>query len=512
MRTSYLTLIFCFNTSAVNSRDKMDSNLLKVFKYIDKYQEHMLDDLRKIISFKSISGSLEHQNDMQEMIRWTETRLKSLKPSYCERFDIGSHTLNGITFKLPYVIFAAFGNDPKKKTVLIYCGVDVKAADPNDWTTNPWELVKNNRDLVGRGVYKGKSQFISWLHILEAFRKQDLDLPVNFKFLIEGMSQMNSIGLENLLWTERTRFLKGIDFICVNEMEWLNSTNPCIGFGCCGISQFELICTEARKDVKPCDVIDSIIKSISDDKGNILIPKFDDDVLRITPEIEQVIDSIECDLNLIKSKMPPYMHRWDKQKILLQLWQFPSLKVDDHFTDVSCTCGKAGDSPNGISKKLTFKIVHGQTPERCTSDLFDFIPAVVQSLFMDRRFAVDCKVTSKSLKCSITDKQSPVATIIVKSLMQNQTWQEDTDSAHFLATKRATKNVFKYPMNLIKHSSNIPIISQLSQIVRKSIVVMPLGDNRMDEKYSNERITETLYFEGRKLMASYIFEISKIKQ
>lgn len=471
----------------------------------------MLDDLRKIISFKSISGSYEHQNQLQEIIRWTEDRLKTLKPNYCERFDIGSHTFNGNTFKLPYVILATFGNDPKKKTVLVCCGVDVKDVDMKSWSTNPWELVKNNRDLVGRGVYKGKTQFISWLHILEAYRKQDLPLPVNFKFIIEGMSQMNSIGLEDLLWSERIRFFKDIDFICINDMEWVNSTNPCIGFGCCGISQFELICAETRNDINACDVIDSICKTFSDENGNILIPKFNDDVLRITPEIEQVIDSVECDLNLIKTKIPSHMQNWNKPKILLGLWQFPSLVIDNKFSDVSCTCGKVGDSPNGVSKKLTFKIVHGQTPERCTSDLFNYLPVVVKNIFSGSGFTIDCKVTSKSLKCSIKDKESSVATIILKSLKQNQTWQENTDSQHFLATKRATKSVFKYPMNLIKNSSNIPIISILSQIVRKSIVVMPLGDNRMDENYSNERIPETLFFEGKKLMASYIFELSKIK-
>lgn len=471
----------------------------------------MLDDLRKIISFKSISGSFEHQNEMQEIIRWTETRLKSLRPNYCERIDIGNHTLNGKTFKLPYVILATFGNDPKKKTVLICCGVDVKDVNLNCWSTNPWELVKSNRDLVGRGVYKGKTQFISWLHILEAYRKQDLSLPVNFKFIIEGMSQMNSIGLENLLWSERIRFFKDIDFICINDMEWLNSTNPCIGFGCCGISQFELMCAETRSDINPRDLIDAIIKTFSDENGNILIPQFNDDVLRITPEIEQVIDSVECDLNLIKKKIPAHMQNWNKPKILLGLWQFPSLEVDSEFTDVSCMCGKVGDSANGVSKKLTFKIVHGQTPERCASDLFNYIPVVVKNMFANTGLTIDCKVTTKSLTCTIANKQTPVGTIIVKTLTQNQTWQENTDSEHFLATKRATKNVFKYPMNLIKHSSNIPIISILSQIVRKSIVVMPLGDNRMDATYSNERIAETLFFEGKKLMASYIFEISKIK-
>lgn len=471
----------------------------------------MLDDLRKIISLKSISGSFDHQNEMLEIIRWTENRLKSLKPNYCERFDIGSHTFNGNTFKLPYVVLATFGNDLKKKTVLICCGVDVKDADVDGWSTNPWELVKKNRFLVGRGVYKGKTQFISWLHILEAYRKQDLPLPVNFKFIIEGMSQMNSIGLEDLLWSERIRFFKDIDFICINDMEWMNSTNPCIGFGCCGISQFELNCAETRSDINPCHVMDSIIQALSDEHGNISIPKFNDDVLRITPEIEQVIDSVECDLNLIKKKIPAHMQNWNKPKILLGLWQYPSLETDKEFTDISSSSGKVGDSPIGWSKKLTFKIVHGQTAERCTSDLFNYIPVVVRNIFSDSGFNIDCKLSSKTLKCSITDKQSVIGTITVKSLIQNQTWQENTDSEHFLATKQATKNVFKYPMNLIKHSSNIPIISMLSQIVRKSIVVMPLGDNRMDEKYTNERIPETLYFEGKKLMASYIFEISKIK-
>lgn len=408
-------------------------------------------------------------------------------------------------------LLATFGNDRKKKTVLICCGVDVKDVDLNCWSTNPWELVKNNRDLVGRGVYTGKTQFISWLHILEAYRKQDLPLPVNFKFIIEGMSQMNSIGLEDLLWSERIRFFKDIDFICINDMEWMNSTNPCIGFGCCGISQFELICTETRSDINTRDVIDSITQTLTDQNGNILIPKFNEDVLRITPQIEQVIDSVECDVSLIKKKIPKYMLNWNKPKILLGLWQFPSLVVDNDFSVVNCTCGKGGDSPNGISKKLTFKIVHGQTPERCTSDLFNYIPAVVKQIFGNTQFSTDHKITSNTLTCSISDKQTRVGTIIVKTLLQNPTWQENTDSEHFLATKRATKNVFKYPMNLIKHSSNIPIISILSQIVRKSIVVMPLGDNRMDEKYSNERIPETLFFEGKKLMASYIFEISQIK-
>lgn len=489
----------------------MDTNLMKVFKYIDKYQEHMLDDLRKIISFKTISGSYEHRHEMQEMIKWTEARLQSLRPSYCERFNIGSHTFNGITFRLPYVLLAKFGNDPSKKTVLICCGYDVKNVDLSGWSTNPWELVKQNRDLVGRGVYTRKTQFISWLHILEAYRKQDIALPVNVKFIIEGMSQMNSIGLEDLLWSERIRFFKDIDFICINDMEWMNSTNPSIGFGCCGIIELELICAETRNDVNSRDVIDSIVKALADANGNILVPNFNDDVLRITPEIEQVIDSVECDLTLIKKKIPEYMHTWNKPKILLGLWQFPSLMVDNEFTDVQCNCDKVGDSSHGVSKKLTFKIVHGQTPERCTSDLFNFIPLVVKNIFSDKGLTIDSKITSKSLKCIVTDKQTPVASIIMKTLTQNQTWQEETDSEHFAATKRATKKVFKYPMNLIKHSSNIPIISKLSQIVRKSVVVMPLGDNRMDENYSNERMPETLYFEGKKLMAAYLLEISQIK-
>ncbi len=367
----------------------MDTNLNKIFKYIDKNQEHMLDDLRQIVSFKSISGSYDHQTDMQEMIRWSEARLKSLKPTYCERFDIGNHTFNGVTIQLPYVILATFGNDPSKKTVLIYCGVDVKNVDVNGWSTNPWELVKDNRDLVGRGVYKGKSQFISWLHILEAYRKQDLPLPVNFKFIIEGMSQMNSIGLENLLWSERIRFFKDIDFICINDMEWVNSTNPCIGFGCCGVSQFEIICAETKGDINPRTLIDLIIMTFADKNGNIFIPKFNDDVLQITPEIEQVIDSVECDLNLIKMKIPEYMHGWNKQKILLGLWQFPSLTFDHEFTDVDCNCGKVGGSANGISKKLTFKTVHGQTPERCTRDLFNFILIVIQSIIADKECTMD---------------------------------------------------------------------------------------------------------------------------
>lgn len=463
--------------------------LIKVNQYIDTYQDRMIDDLREMVAIKSVSGSYEHHLEIQKVVKLIDAWLKRLRATTCERFDIGSYSVDGKSIKLPTVILASFGKDPKKKTILVYGRYDVKKADPKTWDSDPWTLEQRGGELFGRGACKGKMPLLSWFHTIEAFMMQKIPLPVNLKFIIEGMSEMNCFGLEDFLYTQRITFMKNIDYVCVNESEWLNSTIPCISYGTCGICQYQLVCTGGGGgggggggdgggdgDFTPEGILDYILNNFVDNLGNILIPKLSRDVIQINPEIEQSLDRVQCDLTLIKKNLPPFMQNWSKQKILMRLWQMPQLIVGNS-TKAKCLCGSGdgggdgggggGGGDDGIAKKFVLKIVPVQTPVRCAEFIFDHIHNLLGQKFGDARFKITKKVSDRdgrSVECRVLQGDTEVGAVRCYTISETRAWQESSVSPHYEAMKRATGRVFMDPPSMIKESIDSPIILILDKV------------------------------------------------
>lgn len=109
---------------------------------------------------------------------------------------------DGAQVKLPPVIFGQLGNDPKKKTLVVYGHLDVQPAAKEDgWDTEPFELTPSadGKKLYGRGATDDKGPVLGWLHAIEAYQKCGVDLPVNLKFTLEGMEESGSEGFDELL-------------------------------------------------------------------------------------------------------------------------------------------------------------------------------------------------------------------------------------------------------------------------------------------------------------------------
>lgn len=78
----------------------------------------------------SISAEAPKRKDVKDMAYWLEGQLKQYGVT-TQLTPLGTQELDGQTIELPPAILGSIGNDPKKKTVLVYGHFDVQPVSLN---------------------------------------------------------------------------------------------------------------------------------------------------------------------------------------------------------------------------------------------------------------------------------------------------------------------------------------------------------------------------------------------
>lgn len=75
------------------------------------------------------------------------------------------------------------------------------------------------------------------------------DLPVNVKFVIEGMEETGSNGLDAMILAQRDTFFSDVDYIIISDCGWL-SRRPALTYGTRGNCYFyaEVMDTQTERD------------------------------------------------------------------------------------------------------------------------------------------------------------------------------------------------------------------------------------------------------------------------
>lgn len=96
-----------------------------------------------------------------------------------------------------------------------------QAKKEDGWSTDPFTLFEDDTHrLIGRGSTDDKGPVMGWLNVLEAHKTLGLDLPVNLRFVFEGMEESGSEGLDTLIASEAAQgeqgYFGGVDFCIVS--------------------------------------------------------------------------------------------------------------------------------------------------------------------------------------------------------------------------------------------------------------------------------------------------------
>ncbi|XP_054275860.1 cytosolic non-specific dipeptidase [Macrosteles quadrilineatus] len=475
----------------------LPKQLQDLFSYVDKNAVKFIGILKEAVSIPSVSNDVGHRPDVVTMVKWTESRLKSLGASV-ELCDVGDQIMHdGQKVPLPPVILGSLGNDPAKPTVCLYGHLDVQPAAKEDgWATDPFKLVEKDGKLFGRGSSDDKGPVLGWLHAIEAYQSCKQDIPVNIKFVFEGMEESGSEGLDELLEQRKDSFLKGVDYVCISDNYWLGTEKPCITYGLRGLCYFSVEVECACKDLHSglyggtlteamSDLI-YLLDTLVDVNGKILVTGVYQDVAPITDAEKQLYKSIDFKPSDFQSEIGcnSLLHSGEKTAILMSRWRQPSLSIHG-IEGAYSEPGAKTVIPKKVSGKFSIRLVPHQEPSKIDQLVIDYL----NKKWAERKSSNNFKVIP---------------------LHGGKPWMADPSHPHFEAARKAIKHTYNTEPDLTREGGSIPVTLTLQEITGKNTLLLPMGACDDGAHSQNEKIDIRNYIEGTKMMAAYLYELGKL--
>lgn len=323
--------------------------------------------------------------------------------------------LTNIQFLLPPSgrpsVYGESLTSPDKPTVLLYAHHDVQPPMREAlWDTKPFKGVQKGDRLYGRGTADDKAGIVTHLAALEQVRAWKKGDGPNLKFLIEGEEESGSAGFAEIL-KKNAQLLK-CDAVIVADLGNFAKGTPSITTTLRGMSAvaIELKATKAPLHSgswsgpipDPAQVLCRMIASLTDGKGNILIPHFEDTLVPPTEEelasykslgmTEKIFRNDGGILDNVQLKVP-------EDEILISLWRKPSIVVTAIESGSRLNAGNV--LQNMAYARIGIRLAPGMDADVATQQLVEFLQGQVP-------YGLECNiVTEDGASPFVTDTTHP---------------------------------------------------------------------------------------------------------
>jgi acetylornithine deacetylase/succinyl-diaminopimelate desuccinylase-like protein len=269
--------------------------------YIEKNRDRFLNELFDLLRIPSVSADSKFKGDMVRAAEFVRDRIAEAGADRVEIYQTPGHP----------VVYGEKIIDPSLPTVLVYGHYDVQPADPYElWDTPPFEPTIRNERIFARGACDDKGQFYMHVKALETMIATN-NLTCNIKIMIEGEEEIGSNHLENFV-KEHQEMLK-CETILISDTSMIANDVPSIETGLRGLTYVEVEVVGANRDLhsgvygggvaNPINVLCEMIASMKDENGHITIPGFYDNVVELTQEERDALNSAPFDLEAYKKDL-----------------------------------------------------------------------------------------------------------------------------------------------------------------------------------------------------------------
>ena len=249
-------------------------------KYVNDNRNRFVAELKKFISFPSVSAHVERRQDVVSCSTWLADHLRRIGLCNVRMVRTPGHP----------IVYGEWMGVPEYPTVLIYGHYDVQPAEPLDqWRTPPFKATVSGDEIRGRGASDNKGQM--WAHIkaIETLLATERRLPVNVKCLFEGEEEIGSPNLKTFV--DRHRGKLAADVALMSDTKMLAVDRPALTYALRGGISFELQVEGQRSELhsgnfggavlNPVHALCKMVARLHDRDGRISIPGFYDHVKRL---------------------------------------------------------------------------------------------------------------------------------------------------------------------------------------------------------------------------------------
>ncbi|MCJ1430760.1 hypothetical protein MMC27_000110 [Xylographa pallens] len=322
--------------------------------------EDLLDSLRKLISFRTVSSKAEYAEECRRGASWLRNLFK--------RFGASTEMFNTDDNRNP-VVFARFrGKNSGCKNgnrILFYGHYDVIDAEnkQNKWKTRPFDMQGIDGYLYGRGTSDNKGPVLAALYAV-ADLVAEKNLASDVIFLIEGEEESGSRGFKEAIRRNKN-IIGDIDWILLANSYWLDDDIPCLTYGLRGVVHATVEVESKHPDlhsgVEGSHMMDEALKDLvmllaklTGPNGHVKIPGFYDTILPISRAENERYEAIS------KSLLRRYPEVAGSDELIGSFkakWREPSLTM--HGVKTS---GPANSSiiPHNAKAAISLRLVPGQ--------------------------------------------------------------------------------------------------------------------------------------------------------
>lgn len=259
---------------------------------------------------------------------------------------------------VPPVVFGEWLVPGAKQTLIIYAHYDGQPTDPKQWTgSEPWvpvlrsaalekggstipfpkpgEKINPEWRLYARSSSDDKAGVFAILKAFDALKAKNIQPTVNIKFLFEGEEEAGSPHLREIISANKDLLRADAFIVCDGPVH--QSGRKQVVFGVRGVTSVDITVYGANRSLhsghygnwspNPALTLAKLLSSMKDDRGNITVKGWTDDVEPLGPvEKKAIADAPKFDAELKRQLGISYTE--GGKKSLLDLINLPSLNID----------------------------------------------------------------------------------------------------------------------------------------------------------------------------------------
>ena len=501
MKMRFCFLIACFLQTGSNLFAQTVQQ--KVNQYRKDNELKIIDEYVKFVSIPNVT------RDTSNILR-NAAFIKMMM----EQRGIKTEFLDGITPKVNPVVFGEIKVPGAKTTLSFYAHYDGQPVNPAKWTggLQPFEPVFINKPieqggeivavsgyvspeyrLAGRGSADDKAGVMTILNAYDALVKTGITLSHNIKFFFEGEEELGSTHLDEIFKKHKGKLQADL-WVIVDGPRHV-SGKKMISFGVRGDVNMNLTVYGPKRPLhsgnygnwapNPALSLVQLLASMKDDKGNILVEGYYDDVVPLTQSEKDALIKIPNIEETLKKELGIAAPEGGRRSFLESL-HLPTLNINGIK---SADVGELGANiiPTKAEAMLDLRLVLGNTVDKQVN-------SVVRHIEKNGYHVIDHEPTDEERL------QYPRLIKITRSIgYPAQRTSFDLPMAQSVV--KAVQSTVEYPVILIPSMGGSLPLYLFEKTLNAKVITVPVVNYDNNQHAENENVQLKFLWEGIETLA-----------